>query len=173
MSTRLSTPDGSVTGVATGNVGTGTALDDTQVYSVDALASADHPDDLAHEVSPEVEPLAVAAPVVPARGTRARQSSSVVAVPRAASQPIRPRRGSTGGYPVGLLAAGAIVLVIVAGVLTMRDGGLIGGGGTGAGLAGVATFPPAPSFGAFGTAAPEPTAGDGKGSGHGHGHGPH
>jgi hypothetical protein len=157
MSRRTRAPDAQVTGVATGNLGTGTALDDTQLYSVDALAAADHPDEAPDAVASHDE-----SPVEPAR----------VTIPRAPTRRLQGRPGMTGGYPVGFLAAAVVALIAIAAVLTMRDGGLVGGGGTGPGFGGAASFPPVPTFGAFATAAPEPTQAT-QGHGHGHGHGPH
>jgi len=83
---------------------------------------------------------------------------------------LRPRSRTTGGYPVGILAAAAIALVVVAGLLTLRDGSVFGGGAGSNGIAGPASFPPAPSFGAVATPAPQPTPVD-HGHDHGHGHG--
>jgi hypothetical protein len=134
--------DAAVTGVATGSLGTGTALDDTQVYSVDALATAEPP-----------EALAAPAPVV---------------IRSATISPLQRRHRITGGYPVGILTAGVVALLAVAAVLTLRDGGFVGSGGTGPGLAGAASFPPPPSFGAVQTAAPKATRAP---KHHGHGHG--
>jgi hypothetical protein len=175
MSRRRSTSDGSITGVATGNLGTGTALDDTQVYSVDALTTADHPDDVADAVGvqPHAEPAHNAPKAQPVATTPpARPEPAGVAVPRAPARRLPGQRRITGGYPVGILTAGVVALIAVAAVLTLRDGGLVGGGGTGSGLAGAASFPPVPSFGALETAAPRPTSGtQGKGNSHGHGHG--
>jgi hypothetical protein len=167
MSRRTRAPATQVTGVATGNLGTGTALDDTQVYSVDALAAADDPeadqpvaelpDVVASRDDPPIEPQLAAPAVVPA--TR--------------PQRVQGRGRVTGGYPVGFLVAAVVALIAVAAVLTMRDGGLVGGNGTGSGFAGAASFPPEPSFGTIATAAPaKPATGNQGHGGHGHGHGP-
>jgi hypothetical protein len=88
----------------------------------------------------------------------------------ATTSPLQRRRRVTGGYPVGILTAGVVALLAVAAVLTMRDGGFVGSGGTGPGLAGAASFPPQPSFGPVRTAAPAaPKAHAPKHHGHGHG----
>jgi|GEM_PF-5200582 hypothetical protein len=152
MAKRTRVPDAAVTGVATGNLGTGTALDDTQVYSVDTFATADHPD------APQAQPVTNSAPAAPAD----------VAVRPAPTRRIRGPRRLTGGYPVGILTAAVVALIAVAAVFTMRDGGLVGGAGSGPGSAGAASFPPAPSFGPAQTAVPEATPPP---KHHGHGHG--
>lgn len=165
MAKRTPAPNASVTGVATGSLGTGTALDDTQVYSVDALAAGVHPDDVAPE-SFAHEAFAFVPHAAPA--VVAPHELMPVVVPRSRTQPLQRTRHVTGGYPVGVLTAAVVALIAVAAVLTMRDGGRVSDG-SGIGAAGAASFPPAPSFGPVETAAPaaEPTTGH---HGHGHGH---
>jgi hypothetical protein len=179
MATRTRAPDAVVTGVATGNLGTGTALDDTQVYSVDALATAEHPD--AVGTFTEEEPIAAPPPVAgpppiaalpvavsPVAASSAAAPSSVAVRP-APTRPLQRQRRITGGYPVGILTAGVVALITVAAVLTMRDGGFVASGGTGPGLAGAASFPPPPSFGPLATAAAPVATRPPKHHGHGHG----
>jgi hypothetical protein len=167
MAKRSGAPGAAVTGVATGNLGTGTALDDTQVYSVDALATAEHPDAVGS--FPQEEEVAEAPPIA-ARPVAASQAAAAAsaALRQAPTRPVQRQRRITGGYPVGILMAGVIALVVVAAVLTMRDGGITGGAANGPGLAGAASFPPPPSFGALETAAPKATRPP---KHHGHGHG--
>ncbi|HYK96122.1 MAG TPA: hypothetical protein VE011_09695 [Candidatus Dormibacteraeota bacterium] len=159
-----------MTGVASGNLGTGTALDDTQVYAVDALTT----------VQPEPAPSAPAvpalAPAAPATAPASPATATVPAMPpapaRAAAERVRGRSVTTGGYPVGILATAVAVLLVVAAVLVMRGGGLASGGRLGSGAAGAQSFPPMPSVGAVTTAAPLPTSGpEARGKHHGHGHG--
>jgi hypothetical protein len=139
-----------VTGVARGNLGTATNLDDTQLYSLEDL----------HE--PIADPIeADAIPVQRARAT-------TPARPRAAA-----RTPSLAGRRVGPIVVGALVVLGVAAALTLRDAPPTGPGGLGGGVTGAGndaeTFPP------LATAAPEPTAGTdggrGNGNGNGNGHG--
>jgi hypothetical protein len=164
MAKRTHRSDRVVTGVASGSLGTGTALDDTQVYDVDALS-----------VGEEVGTEDIAAQAAPAASNAAEHLSPdapagpIIPVPARVPGP-RLGRGTTGGYPVGILAAAAIVLVFVAGLLTMRDGAVFGGEAGTKGVGGAASLPPPPSFGVFVTGAPQPTPVD-RGHSHGHGHG--
>jgi hypothetical protein len=157
MAERTPTPDAAITGVATGNLGTGTALDDTQVYSVDALATAEHPD--AAGGLPQDEPVAAPPAAAPAS----------VAISPASTRPVGRRHPITGSYPVGILTAVVVALIAVAAVLTMRDGGFAGGGAAEPGLAGAASFPPPPSFGPLATNAAPAASRPPKHHGHGHG----
>jgi hypothetical protein len=156
MTKRIRAPAGAVTGVATGNLGTATALDDTQIYSVDSPATAEHPDAVGG--FPQDEPVAAPRAAAPPD----------VAIRPASTSPLPRRHRVTGGYPVGILTAGIVALVAVAAVLTMHGGGFVGSGDSGPGLAGAASFPPPPSFGALKTAAPQATRPP---KHHGHGHG--
>jgi hypothetical protein len=169
MAKRTRAPDAAVTGVATGNLGTGTALDDTQVYSVDALATAEHPDTVGS--FPQDEPVAAPPPIAtPAVAATPAAAPASVAMHPAPTGPLQRQRRISGGYPVGILTAGVLALVAVAAVLTMRDGGVTAGGASGPGLPGAASFPPPPSFGPLATAAPVATRAP-KHHGHGHGQG--
>jgi hypothetical protein len=188
----------SLTGVASGSLGTGTALDDTQRYSVDELGTRDELDHDAVPAPEDAEPVRSAAsstaggpavpsapigrsePVVPPPASSAPAARAAVVLPAAtAAGPVLtpdPRartRGATGGYPVRPLAVAAIVLVVAAAALALRDGGLVGGTGSG-GFAGADSFPPAPSAGVVVTPAPKPApTGHGNGRGNGNGRGQH
>lgn len=184
-----------VTGVARGNLGTATNLDDTQVYALDELraaaaaAPADATDAPPAAVpiaapdsgAPEFESAAEPPPVVPIRAQTLD--------PQPRPEPVRPRaaviarrsmspRGNP-GRRTGLIAAAAVAAILGGAVLlTVRDGSLGGPGSAGAGSGGavvvpssvVPTEPPA--------ATPPPKAGgggggggNGRGGGNGHGNG--
>jgi hypothetical protein len=101
------------TGVATGSLGTGTAIDDTQVYDADELRIAASEAPIA-EVAPPAEledPVPIGpAQVAPIAAPPSPQSSAAdrVAVPRPA------RATHTTGTPrLAGIAAGALILLII------------------------------------------------------------
>ena len=139
-----------MTGVASGGIGTGANLDDTQVFRTEDLAEAaasppEPPASAAPQAgvpvsaasAPVAEPIARPVPVAPVRPT---------VVPRGTSANRRPGRGLA-----GLLAAALVVLAGVAFMFTRDDGAL------GAGQA-------IPSAAASATAAPDANAGGGGGN---------
>jgi hypothetical protein len=164
MTTARSRP---VTGVAKGSLGTGTALDDTQVYQVADLAQ------------PEAVPEPVAAPrepapqPPPARRAAARAAKAAAPVATAPSpqrvQPVvRRRRAAIGRTMPGAawIAGTALVAVVVTAIVSSGLGAAHSGAELESGAPaaiGEASNPP--------TAAPTEAAGDGGGKGHGHGGG--
>jgi hypothetical protein len=163
-------PVSEVTGVATGSLGTGTALDDTQLYDVDALRTAEHPDEL--DAPQEASDRAVAAGRTVAPGPPVQPVRTERAAPSRPRGRLTRRRTTIGGYPIGLVGGAAIAVVAVAALLTMRDGISFGGSPAGPGVfAGANSFPPQPTNVTVPTAAPRPPPAQGHGNGHGHGRG--
>jgi hypothetical protein len=160
-----------VTGVATGSLGTGTALDDTQVYEVPP----------AYLPPPEEAPAAVApAAVAPAALTPAavahRQDATADVAPADVPAPrpgvlSGPRRGAQ-RFPIGLVAGAAVGFIVVIAVLAMHGGSNPIGADPG-GLEGgaVSTLGPthAPTDGGQAEGGGR-GGGQGNGNGKGHGH---
>ena len=154
----VDTPEaGSVTGVATGSVGTGTALDDTQVYQAQDLID-----------ERDLPPLSEGAILVDAD----TDGRAPVASPPVASAPVRripvssaplPRARRRRGNPVVGVAAviGAAALVVLAATALL---GNHGNGNLGAGQ----TLPTFDTSSGGSTPSPSDSAAD---SGRGHGNG--
>jgi len=108
---------GSVTGVARGGHGTGTALDDTQVYDVSAFVV---PPPAAAAADPKPEPVHEdPEPALPA--------PAVVPVPRSTAQPVASRRDTAHRRPrFGAPAAGLVGFALAAG-LAIVVGATLGG----------------------------------------------
>jgi len=163
-----------VTGVATGSLGTGTALDDTQVFRISDLV-----DDEPVEATPAVvEPAPATSRARPPR-KRARPApvpvveAVPIAVAPVAATPVM-RSATPGREPdarlAGLAAVAIIAVIAGAAILGSHGGATSDGGALGAGN-GPVTFAPAPSEAASAAPAANPPArGRGNGNGNGKGH---
>jgi hypothetical protein len=163
-----------ITGVARGGLGTGTALDDTQVYDVAALNApeADAPEAGAPEgaaleavapeaVVPRISPQpAVARPV--ARREKATRTTS------RSTGPPQHRAAPRGTFPGPVwLAGGAVAAVLVFGLLGAALGNPRPGAADGAGLDGGSNLPAVIAT----PSNPPDEGGNGKGNGRGGGNG--
>jgi hypothetical protein len=151
-----------ITGVARGGLGTGTALDDTQVYDVAALNApeADAPE-AAAAVAPQVSPQSAVARPVARREKATRTTSASTAAARHQGIP----RGTVPG-PVWL-AGGAVAAVLVFGLLGAALGNPRPGAADGAGLDGGSNLPAVIAT----PSNPPDEGGNGKGNGRGGGNG--
>ena len=147
----------SVTGVASGGLGTGANLEDTQVFRTEDLAAPAAETAQPHEspAVPAANPVLVAVASAPIAEPIARP------VPAAPVRPtVVPRRSSSnrpaGRGVAGLLAAALVVLAGVAFVVTQDDGTVDAGQAV-------------PSAAAPATAAPDANAGGGNGNDPGRG----
>ena len=161
---------GAITGVARGGLGTGTALDDTQVYDVADFATP------GPAAAPAAVPAAATAPepavrsATPRAARRPEQPRPAPAPDRPVAEPVRavvrerPNRHRPRVPQAGLIAATAVVAVIATAIVSSRLGD---------GPAAMATSAPeavAP-FGNGETAAPTEASGGGKVDGRGNGKG--
>lgn len=153
----------SVTGVASGGLGTAANLEDTQLWDLDDLRPSDMPEpepQPSRTLVPSPTLLPVSPPLAPALTPMQR----VQPIAEGPSMPAAPR----GQRRTGLIAAGAVGILVLAGALALRDGlpgGAITGPSNAAGAfpstAPIATGAPAK------TAVPKPASGGGGGNGHG------
>jgi hypothetical protein len=153
------------TGVATGNLGTASNLEDTQVYRIADLVEEEPvdavpPPEQISDAAPIDAATNPAAPVAPVQAVAARHPRR-----RRIAGPAMPFRRQPVARMAGLAAAAA-VLVLGAFVILSSGGGLAGGPGQAAStdVGAAATVEP--------TAAPDGSEkGDGKGKGNGKGNG--
>jgi uncharacterized membrane protein YgcG len=153
-----------VTGVARGSLGTGTALDDTQVYQVADLvppAPAAAPKPAPAQRVPRPVPAPVA--VTPTNLSRAEPS------PEVARPVVRRRRtvAATRAPGFAWIAGTALVAVVVTAIVSSG----LGAGHPGAGLESGAPAAIVPATEAPSAAPSEATGGGGGGGGNGHGNG--
>jgi hypothetical protein len=115
----------SVTGTAAGALGTGTALDDTQIYGTDAFVA-----------EPAMDPVPVAEAGAPARLESAPVATAQVArtparlvaePPDPAASPRRPRGNPLVG--IAAVVGAAALVVLAAGSLLTNGGGIDRGAG--------------------------------------------